>query len=109
VIEVLGLIPPRTNGICSMRILRMNKTIYVRDEDVATWEKAKELAGDKLSPIIATALKRYVAEKEAEGTHYARIQLKFNDSNNNDVPRIVSFSGRWIASPEEPFEGALWQ
>ena len=43
----------------------MNKTIYVRDEDVATWEKAKDLAGDKLSPIIAAALRRFVAQQEA--------------------------------------------
>src|SRR5665213_110800 len=54
--------------------ISVNKTIYVRDEDVPTWEKAKGLAGDKLSPIIASALKRYVAEEEWKQKGFERIE-----------------------------------
>ncbi len=80
----------------------MNKTIYVKDEDVATWDRAKELAGDKLAPIIASALKRYVAEKEAEARGYDRIEVSYSDELSNGLPRRKAFFGRWVFPPDEP-------
>jgi|SRR3984957_2842320 hypothetical protein len=80
----------------------MNKTVYLRDEEVPIWEKARELANDKLSPMIVKALKRYIAEKEALGKGYERIELKFNDSQDNDLPKIKAFYGRWILDEENP-------
>ncbi len=43
----------------------MNKTIYIRDEDAPTWEKAREASGGHLSPIIMAALKQWLAEQES--------------------------------------------
>ena len=80
----------------------MNKTIYVRDEDVATWEKAKDLAGDKLSPIIAAALRRFVAQQEAAAQGFARLELEYPDANSGGLPRRKAFFGRWIFPPEKP-------
>jgi len=80
----------------------MNKTIYVRDEDVATWERAKELAGEKLAPIIAEALRRFVAEKEAEPRGFGRIELSFNDGDSKGLPRRKAFFGRWVFPPDKP-------
>lgn len=46
--------------------LQNNKTVYVRSEDLAIWEKAKELAGTHLSLVIIAELKRWVTQKEKE-------------------------------------------
>ena len=80
----------------------MNKTIYVRDEDVATWEKAKELAGDKLSPIIAASLRRFVAQQEAASQGFERLEVEFSDIDAGGLPRRKAFLGRWIFPPEKP-------
>src|SRR5258708_1005394 len=82
----------------------MNKTIYVRDEDTAIWDRAKELAGDKLAPVIMEGLKKYVAEREAQAKGFERIQIRFHDQQSNGMPRAKAFYGRWIYSPEKPLE-----
>ena len=80
----------------------MNKTIYIRDEDVGIWDRARELSGDKLSPVIVAALKRFVAEREAQPRGYERIVVEFNDSLDNYLPKAKAFLGRWIISREDP-------
>lgn len=85
----------------------MNKTLYIRDEDVQVWERARELAGDKLSPIIVTGLRKFIAEKEAEEAKmrgFRRIEVAYNDSNEHDVPKRKAFHGKWIYSPDKPLE-----
>lgn len=45
----------------------MNRTIYVRNADVQTWEQAKriaELQGVELSAVTAHGLRRYVAANQ---------------------------------------------
>lgn len=79
----------------------MNKTIYLRDDEVPIWEKARELAGDKLSPIIVAALRNFVAEKEAQSRGYQRIVLKFEDSLDHGLPKVKAFYGRWIIDTKE--------
>ena len=44
-----------------------NKTIYVSDADVPTFERAQELAGGNLSATIVQALRRFVEMEEAKG------------------------------------------
>ncbi len=80
----------------------MNKTIYVRDEDVPIWDRAKELAGDKLAPVIMDGLRKFVATKELEGNGYERIEVRFRDSNANNLPTAKAFIGRWIFPPDQP-------
>ena len=41
-----------------------NKTIYVSDGDLRTYQRAQELAGGNLSAAISSALKRYVDVEE---------------------------------------------
>jgi hypothetical protein len=84
----------------------MNKTIYIKDEDVAVWEKAKELAGEKLSPIIVDGLRRYVAENEAKVKGFERIELSYSDLDSNGLTRRKAFYGRWIFPPSKPLD--LW-
>ena len=65
----------------------MNKTIYLKDGEGPLWERARELAGDKLSPVIVSALKQFVVVKEAESKGFQRIEVSFNDSDDYDVPK----------------------
>ena len=40
------------------------RTVYVRKEDEALWERVKELAGDSFSEFVTEALRRHVADVE---------------------------------------------
>ena len=81
----------------------MNKTIYLRDEEVPIWERARELANDKLSPIIVSALKRFVADKEAQGKGFERIEISYKDSQDHGLPKIKAFHGKWIYDLQNPY------
>jgi predicted TIM-barrel fold metal-dependent hydrolase len=83
----------------------MNKTVYIRDEDVHVWDRARELAGDKLAPVIVAGLKRFITEKEAEQVQskgFERIVVSFNDSTAHGIPKVKAFHGKWVFSPEKP-------
>ena len=83
----------------------MNKTLYIRDEDIEIWDRARELAGDKLSPIIVAGLKRFIAEKEAEEAErkgFGRIEISYNDAGHHGIPKRKAFTGKWIYSLDEP-------
>ena len=84
----------------------MNKTLYIRGEDGPLWDRARELAGEKLSPVIVEALKEYVRKKESEAaaeTGFGRILIEYRDSLENGVPKAKSFVGRWIFPPKMPY------
>lgn len=81
----------------------MNKTIYLRDDEVPLWERARELSDNKLSPVIVSALRRYVADKEAETKPFERIVVQYADGMDHDVPKAKAFYGKWIIPPEEEY------
>ncbi len=81
----------------------MNKTLYLRDDEVPLWERARELSGDKLSPVIVAALRRYVADKEAETKSFERIVVSYQDAREHGLPKAKAFYGKWIISPDEEF------
>ncbi len=85
----------------------MNKTIYIRDEDVPVWERARELAGDKLAPIIVDGLRNFIAAKEheaAEAKGFERIELKFHDGDAYGLVKKRAFYGKWIFPIKKPLE-----
>src|ERR1035438_325399 len=82
----------------------MNKTLYFKDEDGSVWEKARELAGEKLSPIIMEFLKRYVRTKEGAAKGLQRIVLRYIDGVG--IPYASAFVGRWLIPPEAPWKNA---
>src|SRR5579862_4118296 len=87
----------------------MNKTLYLKDEEGPIWDKARELSGDKLSPVVVQALKQFVAQKEAEASNMERIVIEFDDISTNSRPTAKAFHGRWLISPEESFTaGSVW-
>ncbi|WP_321472157.1 hypothetical protein [uncultured Paludibaculum sp.] len=82
----------------------MNKTIYLRDEEGPIWDRARELAGDKLSPVVVNALKRFINESEAKAKGFERIEVSFNDYDDHRIPKIKAFYGRWVFPPNKAIE-----
>jgi hypothetical protein len=82
----------------------MNKTIYLRDDEVPVWERARELADDKLSPVIVAALRRFIADREAEAKGYGRIVLSFDDAGDHNLPKGKAFYGKWVLPMEDPYQ-----
>lgn len=97
--------PIGKRGMLGQLGCRMNKTLYIRNEDGPLWDRARELADDKLSPVIVEALKEFVRDKESEAIAeqgFERILIEFRDSLDNGVPKAKSFVGRWIFPPKHP-------
>lgn len=76
-----------------------NKTIYVRDEDLPTYERAEELGKDSLSAVIAEALRRYIAAEEAraEGMEEHVLEVGRWGDQQDDV-RKIKLVGRVLAT-----------
>lgn len=71
-----------------------NRTIYIADADLPTFEKAQKLAGDNLSAAIAHALRTFVEREEARQSGYEDITVKVGKGR----PYLQQqFRGRLIA------------
>ncbi|MEO8953748.1 MAG: EXLDI protein [Ktedonobacteraceae bacterium] len=70
-----------------------NRTIYVADADVPTFEKAQELAGDNLSATIAQALHRFVEAEEAKAEGFEEVTVKVGHITHT----YKRFRGRLLA------------
>src|SRR4029079_18785797 len=62
-----------------------NKTIYVSDGDLPTYQRAQELAGGNLSAAIASALKRYVDIEERRSEGYEEVVVRVGLGNGRKV------------------------
>ncbi len=80
------------------------KMIYIKDEDLPIFEQAEELGGDSLSAVIAEALKRFVAAKQAEAQGMEEFTLEAGiirpAGQGDDDLRKVRFVGRLLAEGE---------
>jgi hypothetical protein len=74
--------------------------MYVRDEDAPIWDKAKEIVGESLSAYLTAHLRNVVAANDAVKKGNERIVITFQE---NGIPRTIGFYGRWLISPDEPF------
>ena len=77
-----------------------NKTIYVSENDIALFERAKSISGDNLSATISLALGLYVEQHETKEKGFQDITLK--------VGRVAyamkRFEGRLLAKAMTPSE-----
>lgn len=75
------------------------KTIYVKDADLATFDAAEKLGdGESLSQIIAEALRRFVAVKEAEARGMQEYTLEVGTwGHDSDDVKAVKFIGRLLS------------
>jgi hypothetical protein len=92
-------------GMRGIFVFAMNKTLYIRDEDVQVWERARELAGGGLSPVIVSGLKKFITEKEgeeAESKGFERIEVSYFDADEHGIPKRKAFYGKWIYPPDKP-------
>lgn len=70
-----------------------NKTIYVADADISTFERAQELAGGNLSATIVQALRRFVEMEEAKESGFREITIRVGSI----APTRKRFLGRVLA------------
>ena len=70
-----------------------NKTIYVADADLQTFERAQELAGGNLSSTIVQALRRFVEMEEAKENGFREITIRVGSI----APIRKRFLGRLLA------------
>ncbi|MGH7203199.1 MAG: EXLDI protein [Candidatus Levyibacteriota bacterium] len=66
-----------------------NKTIYVSDKDESLFEKAKDIAGEALSSVIARALREYVARNEKKDKDMEEIAVQVGSQNSTREQRFV--------------------
>ncbi len=71
-----------------------NKTIYVSNEDLQTFENAQKIAGDNLSSVIVRALKEFIARFEERGQGFKDITVQIGVKG---VQSEKHFTGRLIA------------
>jgi EXLDI family protein len=73
-----------------------NKTIYVSEKDESLFERAKEIAGEALSSVIARALREYVSRHEEKGKGMKEITVKVGQHNSEREQRFVGKEiGKW--------------
>lgn len=83
---------------------RKTRTLYVREEDQPIWDQAKEVIGESLSMHLTNYLRTIVTAQQAATQGANRIVLSFRESG---IPRTKAFYGRWLISPDQPFE--VWE
>lgn len=65
----------------------------------SVWDRARVLAGEKLSPVIVTGLKGFIAEKgaeEATSRGFSRIEVSYQDADEHSIPRKKGLLGDGI-------------
>jgi hypothetical protein len=85
--------------------MAVNATLYVRDEDAAVWDRAKEVIGESLSSYLTSHLRSIVNSDKAAANGNERILLRFRE---NSLPKQVAFNGKWIIAPEARFFQDDW-
>jgi hypothetical protein len=75
------------------------KTIYIKDEDASTWEKAEKLLekGESLSSIISRSLHSFIEQREALQKGMERIEVIVGGGLDSKQPvKKQAFVGKWL-------------
>jgi EXLDI family protein len=75
-----------------------NKTIYVSDGDLSTYQRAQELAGGNLSAAISAALRRYVDVEEGRREGFDEITVRVGPGKGRKVRFVGVLLGEWVNS-----------
>ena len=81
-----------------------NKTIYVSDGDLPTYQRAQELAGDNLSAAIAAALRRYVEVEEGRREGYDEFIVRVGPGKGRKVRFTGVLLGEWTNTSSSRME-----
>ena len=73
-----------------------NKTIYVSEKDEPLFDRAKDIAGEALSSVIARALREYVSRNEEKAHGMKEISVKVGQHNSLREQRFIGKEvGKW--------------
>lgn len=78
----------------------MQKTIYIRDEDIPLFERAQEITKESLSWVLSEALRDYVRKIETEQQGFTTITIKIGKDltpSGSGTYRKIRFIGRLVA------------
>jgi EXLDI family protein len=79
-----------------------NKTIYVSENDELLYEKAKEIAGEALSSVIARALREFVSRHQEKEKGMKEISLKVGKEKAEREMRFVGTKlGEWTGFSDD--------
>jgi EXLDI family protein len=81
-----------------------NKTIYVSDGDLPTYQRAQELAGGNLSAAISTALRRYVDLAEGLQEGFEDVVVKVGIGSGRKVRFTGVLVGEWVDTRKKAAE-----
>jgi EXLDI family protein len=73
-----------------------NKTIYVSDGDLPTYQRAQELAGGNLSAAISAALRRYVEVEEGRREGFDEVIVRVGTGTGHKVRFTGVLLGEWL-------------
>lgn len=82
-----------------------NKTIYVSEKDESLFDRAKEIAGEALSSVIARALREYVSRREEKEKGMLEIAIQIG---SHDSKREQRFVGRKIGNWSGMSDDKVW-
>lgn len=83
-----------------------NKTLYVKDGDMAVWEEVDALVPGEVSALVAKLLRQWLADQkgkaEPEGP-FSRLVVSVRKDARDDSSPVVrkAFNGRWLVSDFE--------
>jgi len=73
-----------------------NKTIYVSEKDELLFDRAKDIAGEALSTVIARALREFVSRHEKQAHGMKEISVKVGQPNSPREQRFIGQEiGKW--------------
>ena len=73
-----------------------NKTIYVSEKDEQLFDRAKDIAGEALSTVIARALREFVSRHEKQAQGMKEISVKVGQLNTQREQRFIGQEiGKW--------------
>lgn len=73
----------------------MQRSIYIKDDDVHYFDRAQEIAGaESLSVVITEAVRKYVVDHETRQAGYEEIVLKVGPEGYERTKRFI---GRFLA------------
>ena len=79
-----------------------NKTIYVSQSDLPTFDEAQQLAGEALSAVIARALREYVARHQERGKDMREVTVQVGQHHATREQRFVAAElGKWKGLSED--------
>jgi hypothetical protein len=92
-----------------------NKTLYIRDEDAAVWERAEQAASrtrQSVSQLVTAALRHYLPTVHTPDDHMEDIRVRVGtgtshfDATFEDYDQVESFTGRWLVPPGDEARSA---